>query len=215
MIIIIPAVSQHLSANKGSINLLMEAPPVLELPSEPSAKISVIRTKNASSRPFCSLVFRWWCVWPWTGVLCTCGRVGDRLICHWGHILCCALTKLSLGVMSHYYFLFRSLFLSEAFNTFLSFFFPLSLSRRKLSLYEHNKKYQTTHKDLSTKNGVKRGKKNSFMFIFFMVEFFWQAVFYVGVLCLCQHKRPYLRLQREVKVNGFPTDKISHFCLLV
>lgn len=112
-------------------------------------------------------------------------------------------------------FLPRFLIFVWAFNTLLSFHFPLSLSGKKKSQYEHNKETQTIHQNLSPKNGVKRKKNSPFVFIFFMVEFLWQAVLYVGVLCLCQHKRLYPRLQREVKVNGFPTDKISHFSLLV
>lgn len=98
-------------------------------------------------------------------------------------------------------------------NTLLSFCFSLSLSWRKPSQYERNKKNQTIHKDLSAKNGIKRKKKT-----LLCAHLLYGGVSLTGcslcwrVLCLCQHK---CRLQREVKVNGFPTDKISHFCLLV
>lgn len=44
-------------------------------------------------------------------------------------------------------------------STLLPSCFPLSVSGRKRSQYEHNKKNQTTLKDLSAKNGVKRRKK--------------------------------------------------------
>lgn len=97
-------------------------------------------------------------------------------------------------------------------NTLLPFCFPPSLSRRKPSQYERSKKNQTIHKDLSAKNGIKRKKNLHCVHLLYGGVSLTDCFLCWSVLCLCQHK---CRLQREVKVNGFPTDKISHFCLLV
>lgn len=82
-------VSQHLPAHKGSTKLLKEASLRFEVQPDPHAETSVIRTRNASSKAFCSLVFRGWPGWPWTWVFCIRGGWGQTNLSPWAHPSLC------------------------------------------------------------------------------------------------------------------------------
>lgn len=191
--------------------MLMELSPNFKHQPNPSEiKISVGRSGKCIFHIF--VQSREWCKWPWTWVFSTCGRVGGRVICHCGNILCCGLTKLSL-VTSHYYLLPPPF--CPGLLTRFSILFPFSHNWRKPSQYEHNKKTQSIHRDQALKMALKGGKKRAPLCSSSSWWSFFDRRFSMSECSVFVSTNAWTADCGEVKVNGFPADKISHFCLLV